>query len=713
MDLSIPSFALPKWRFRLLVCAAALAVSATPAFAQAAAASDYTKDLPSVQRIEAELKGPDPTDTAARQVAILEYLQVYIQRIKLNRDYRGPYSPGEQKLMADYAKAQYDLTQAFTKSHTPDEVKRFNTLEGQYSLNNALSWIKQMEGQQAADTYRGTESSLAQTYKQHEDQMQKQMAPQSGSLANDPVLDPMGIFAKAEQQTENDPEVHRCLELGGTVDECESTGSNSAIGMIASLLTFGGDDSKAPPPLSGVVLVGMYHSRTDLPEVALNTDGSATLMKCGTLVDSTGKYKLRKSGAATQIVLDNEPNPIVLNLQPDGSLSGPGNIPVKGSIISGYHNVTTCTTGSINATCNTTSTPIYAPSLQRCTVGQMAPQPPPPPPPKPTGLMALAADMFGAPVAPIYGFRMVGPYASSNGMKLAFDNLFVTLDCGQAHVNAPYTVENSPSGFIVHVQNGGGAFLLGVAGDNTLRGAGSTTVAGKLVSSLHGQNVSFTPHSENCSVGNFAPRGAQNTMLASNAPAPIARSNAAAPTAPAYAPADGAAAAPASTPPPPSAGAGSTALANSLAGAGISAAPTGTRAQLKVMLSANFSGTNPLAGQAVFVSRKLMDQILRELGVSVPAKATPGQAMKALQTQCHSAQGCNSVIQGMPKYYVTTAKLDGAGKATLSATAATGSYYFFAIVPDSGGSLVWDIPAELVAGDNTVAFNQANAERLQ
>jgi len=708
MDLSIPSFALSRSRFLLLICAAALGVSGAPAIAQTTPASDYTKDLPSVQRIEAELKGPDATDTAARQVAILEYLQVYIQRIKLNRDYRGPYSPGEQKLMADYAKAQYDLTQAFTKSHTPDEVKRFNTLEGQYSLNNALNWIKQMEGQQAADTYRGTESSLAQTYKQHEDQMQKQMAPQSGSLANDPVLDPMGIFAKAEQQTENDPEVRRCLELGGTVDECESTGSNSAIGMIASLLTLGGDDSKAPPPLSGVVLVGMYHSRTELPEVALNGDGSATLMKCGTLVDGTRKYKLRKSGAATQIVVDNEPNPIVLNLQPDGSLSGPGNIPVKGSIISGYHNVTTCTTGSINANCSTTSTPIYAPSLQRCTVGQMAPQPPPPPPPKPTGLMALAADMFGAPVAPVYGFRMVGPYASSNGMKLAFDNLFVTLDCGEAHINAPYTVENSPSGFIVHVQNGGGAFLLGVAGDNTLRGSGSTTVAGKLVSSLHGQNVSFTPHSESCNVGSFAPRGAQNTMVASNAPAPTmtSYSNGGASAAPASS-------APVSSAPAPSAGAGSTALATSLAGAGISAAPTGTRAQFKVMLSSNFTGTNPLAGQAVFVSRKPMDQILRELGVSVPAKATPGQAMKALQTQCHSAQGCNSVIQGMPKYYVTTTKLDGSGKATLSATAATGSYYFFAIVPDSGGSLVWDIPAELVAGDNAVAFNQANAERLQ
>jgi hypothetical protein len=150
-----------------------------------------------------------------------------------------------------------------------------------------------------------------------------------------------------------------------------------------------------------------------------------------------------------------------------------------------------------------------------------------------------------------------------------------------------------------------------------------------------------------------------------------------------------------------------------LAGAGISGTASASRAQLRVLLSANFTGANPLAGQAVFVTRKPMDQILRELGVAVPAKATPAQAMKLLQAQCHAPQGCTSAIQGLSKYYVTTAKFDTTGKATLNATAATGPYYFFAIVPGSGGSLVWDVLANLAAGDNTVNFTQANAERLQ
>ena len=87
--------------------------------------------------------------------------------------------------------------------------------------------------------------------------------------------------------------------------------------------------------------------------------------------------------------------------------------------------------------------------------------------------------------------------------------------------------------------------------------------------------------------------------------------------------------------------------------------------------------------------------------------------MKALQTQCHTPQGCSAIIQGLNKYYVTTTKLDASGNATLAATAATGVYYFFAIVPDAGGSLVWDVPATLAAGDNTVAFTQANAEHVR
>ncbi|HEV7136211.1 MAG TPA: hypothetical protein VGN43_06225, partial [Steroidobacteraceae bacterium] len=179
------------------------------------------------------MQGTDPTDTAARQVAVFEYLQVYIQRIKETRDYRGPYSPGEQKLRTEYARAQYDLTQSYTKTHSPEEVSKFSQLEGRYSINNALNWIKQMEGQQAADTYRGTEASLAQSYKQHEDKMQRQMKQDNGQSGGGLLGGGGGGDLNADQK--------RCLELGGTLNEC----ANSMMGLVSamgSLLTLGATD---------------------------------------------------------------------------------------------------------------------------------------------------------------------------------------------------------------------------------------------------------------------------------------------------------------------------------------------------------------------------------------------------------------------------------------------------------------------------------------
>src|SRR6201996_2802026 len=101
-------------------CACSLLVLAAVAIAQAPPASgDYTASLPSVEKVKSQLKGTDPTDTVARQVAVFTYLQTYISRIKDNRKYGGPFTSGEQKLMGDYSLAAYQLSQDFAKTHSP------------------------------------------------------------------------------------------------------------------------------------------------------------------------------------------------------------------------------------------------------------------------------------------------------------------------------------------------------------------------------------------------------------------------------------------------------------------------------------------------------------------------------------------------------------------------------------------------------------------
>src|SRR5258708_1139771 len=100
-----------------------------------AAGSDYTQDLPSVERVKAEIKGSDPTDTLARQVAVFTYLQTYIERIKYNRTVRGEYTPGEARARAAYSLAAYQISQDYAKTHTPEQAAAFERLHGQYEMN--------------------------------------------------------------------------------------------------------------------------------------------------------------------------------------------------------------------------------------------------------------------------------------------------------------------------------------------------------------------------------------------------------------------------------------------------------------------------------------------------------------------------------------------------------------------------------------------------
>ncbi|QEE26572.1 hypothetical protein FTW19_00250 [Terriglobus albidus] len=697
----------------LLFCMAEVfATLQAPALAQATQSSgDYTAALPSVEKVKAQLKGADPIDTVARQAAVFTYLQTYITRIVYARHYGGPFTPSEQKLMGDYAQAAYQLSQDFTKTHTPDEVKTFQQLKNRYEVMNALDWIKQLQGQQAADTYKGAEVSLAQSYKQHEERLQQQMKQDQGggrsSIAGDPVLDPMGMFARAEANGVNDPELRRCLELGSSLDACQGVGAIQ--GMASILVPFAEKpNANEPPPAAGVVFVGAYQGRAGLASVTFGTDLSgapvAIVRDCGSLVATTfdgHEYTLRKSSGSVQLVLANEPNPIVITLQPDGSISGPGSVLVKGRIITGY----TTTTKTVmvdgapagpqgyycNGPCSSSSSvPNYAPKIERCTLGSMAFTAPKPVAVPKTGIGFVDAMTTSAPA--VTGFRMAGRYLGNSGLTLEFENDAVILDCGRAHAKSPYVVENEPTGFVVRVQNGGGAFPLSVAPDNTLRGSGATSVNGKLVASIRGDIVNFTPHSENCNVGTFSAKSKRNTMRASSAPIPAVPPDSSSVAASAVTPVAQA-----------SPGAASVGAADRAAD---------QRVAFRVLLGSSFSGTNPLAGQTVFVMRKPIGSVLRELGVSVPANASPGEAMKSLQTLCHSPQGCTSAVQGMSRYYVTATKLDASGKATLSAHTETGTYFFFAIVPNPGGSLVWDIAANLAAGDNQVMFSTENAQEI-
>src|SRR5438270_1277605 len=158
MIASAPSTA-PFSLHRILVLFAALLCLTCNSVLAQTANPDYTNDLPSVERVKAEIKGSDPTDTLARQVAVFTYLQTYVERIKYNRTVDGPYTPGEKRVIAAYSLAAYQMSQDYAKSHTPAEATAFERLHGQYEMNSNFykDWSKRLIGPHSAAAYHGAE----------------------------------------------------------------------------------------------------------------------------------------------------------------------------------------------------------------------------------------------------------------------------------------------------------------------------------------------------------------------------------------------------------------------------------------------------------------------------------------------------------------------------------------------------------------------------
>jgi len=484
-----------------------------------AASADYTNDLPSVERVKAEIKGKDATDTLARQVAVFTYLQAYISRIKMNRTVRGDYTPGERKFLALYAMAAYQMSQDYAKAHTPAEAAAFDRLHGNYEMDGAFyeDWSKRLIGPQTAAAYSGAEAGLAASGERFQraitDNKPAGAAPQA---ADKPVL---GAPAMS-----NDPTAvaaRRCLELGGTSIACMGKGLMSGvmdmIGFTAEV-----QESLTGPGKAGAVISGFYKDPATLPTLGFAED-AVTINDCGTLVGDGHNYTVEKGPGSLRVTVENEPRPIVLTMRPDGGLVGPGLVDVKGRIIIGYHTETKtvyrngvpAAPGTCDGPCTSSvSVPEFAPKMERCAIGALAM----PPSPKPDSASAPAAGDAGVvgfltgflktfvPGDGEVGLRMTGQYGGGK-LLLDFRGNSLVLDCGLAHVRQPYTVENTPGALLIHVQNSGDPFTLTLQPDNSLRGSGSTAVNGRLVTGMKGEDVTFTPHAETCEVGLLRPKG--------------------------------------------------------------------------------------------------------------------------------------------------------------------------------------------------------------
>ena len=108
----------------------------------------------------------------------------------------------------------------------------------------------------------------------------------------------------------------------------------------------------APPP--GLRMTGSYVGQNDF-SIKFNPE-SATL-SCGEAARAL-KYSINRNGNQTQLNIQDNTNPTVLQLKPDGSLVGDGSVQVNGRQI-------------VGSTQDPKNPFIFAPRVARCTVGSL------------------------------------------------------------------------------------------------------------------------------------------------------------------------------------------------------------------------------------------------------------------------------------------------------------------------------------------------------
>jgi choice-of-anchor C domain-containing protein len=632
----------------------------------------YLVEMPSIDRVKSEIQGSNPDDTLARQVAVFTYLPFIITRMQdPHRSVRAPNAPDEARIIGAYNLAAYQMSQAYAKSHTPEQAQAFEGLHGRYEMDGKFinQWLSALFSPEFRAAYdRAVAGQLAE-YRAHVAQEQREFdtaKAQQEAAANQPT-----------GSVRNDPgtlAVRRCLELGGNELSCVGKG------LMTGLMDMTGInlDDITGPKQAGVVMNGAYNSGNSKLSLGFAA-GTVSLSGCGNLESDGHAYTLTKKPNQLLINVKNEPSPFVLSLGNDGKLSGPGPTDVKGRIIIGYHNTwveqrLVSDNSVVPGSGHWEREPIYAPKTERCTIGVLAPVPPPPADSAGGGLVGAVLSSF-AQTGPT-GLRMTGPYLGQGGLGLEFNSDSVILDCGAAHAKQPYAVENQPNQILITVKNGSTPFTLILQPNGTLVGSGSTGVAGRLVTGTSSDGVTYAPSNASCAIGSLAPKGGSGSTVGA-ASQPVSES----PAAPATKNAVSAA--------PPASSGGDAALS---------------------VASGFPAGANPLAGKWVFLMKDRFDNVLRSIGAPLPPGTSPRQAWQTLTQRCRPPADCKNVYGAIATFFAAKMMMPGSGPALFSPNVPAGTYYVMSATSVNNSSVVWDVKVELKPGANSVVLDQRNSE---
>ena len=473
----------------------------------------YLAGMPPPDMVRQRIQGSNAVDTLARQVAVLNRLpRLITDRMRLAPERGFNLTPDEIQTTNAYSLTSYQLSQGYIKAATPEAVKTFQQMVTRYEGDPALN--DQMMGLLSTATlaeYRRVDRAASDRAQARIDQ-QRRESEEAEKL-------PVTPAAGGARPMYNDPgtvAMRRCLELGGATAECLGSGLKTGFldligGAPAELLRLADNSDKAP----GVRIGGTFATAGGL--TIEFTEGMANLSKCGKLEPASRSYTVTKRGTQLQVEIPNEPKPLVILLGPNNVFTGPAAFPITGQVITGYRSVyvqqiRTIDNLPVPGSGHYEQVPIYETRTLSCGFASLRATAPVHPEGSVIGSVAgalngqpdPAAQFSGTTEAPA-GPRMGGTYAGGS-FKVEFRPTAAVLDCGQAHVMRPYDVQNLPDRVVVTVRNGNVPMTLTLGSDGALAGSGSVDVAGRLVTDVKGSNVTFTPHTDRCTVSTLTVR---------------------------------------------------------------------------------------------------------------------------------------------------------------------------------------------------------------
>jgi hypothetical protein len=504
-------------------------------------------------------------------------------------------------------------------------------------------------------------------------------------------------------KTPEERAITRCVTSGRLPATC--TG-NSLLGAFSQMVgQVMPSLAKEPPP--GPNMAGVFEGPG---KWRLDFIDGGVLVNCAFLSPDQHSYKIEFKNESTVIVIDTTPKPLVLTLEADGTIVGPGPLTIDGVVASGYKsdgpdpgamsgytdkygmslsNQQAASTselysggeryyGHVNSggghttfASKTATCPAQNLSSNGASVGVQTMQ------------TDLLKTMFGGDKGPPTppGIRMHGIYAASTGFSVQFFPESAILGCGPDAARAyPYAVLAEGANAVIHVNAPDHPLTLAFKPDGSLDpgGTGPYQVHGRTVT---GQNddgdFTFAPMEQSCSLAVLTPSA---TIPASGGTATATNASA-----------------------------GNRAGAPDNGGGTLSTPDKPLGNAILTIVSkfpAQPGAANPLGGHPYVLLRNSYANVVAKAGVTVPAGMT---SYKYVATICfNKTPKCQKVTDAIKADAASAVRADASGNGIFPGVP-PGTYYLMISTRYNNQPLAWGQAVQLKAGPNSMALDPSNA----